>query len=51
MLMPGGKRFPDHPNFKLIESAGREETGTTHWIRDNTFVRPDRSADLKPAGS
>jgi hypothetical protein len=41
----------DHPLIKLIESPGREQTGTTHWIRDAMHVPPGRHANLRPAGS
>ena len=51
MPLPSGNRSFDHPLFKLIESPGREETGTTHWIRDSTYVKPDQLADLGPDGS
>ena len=51
MPMPNGNRIFDHPLFKLIGPLGREETGTTHWILAGMHVRPDRPAELMPAGS
>jgi serine/threonine protein kinase len=47
----GGGRIVDHPLFKLIESPGREQTGTTHWVVNSMNVSPDSTAALKPSGS
>jgi Caspase domain/Domain of Unknown Function (DUF1080) len=50
-----GSRAYDHPMLKLIESAGRQETGTTFWLRAEDLggvnMKPDRSAQMNPAGS
>jgi len=50
-----GSRAYDHPMLKLIESPGREQTGTTHWLRaedlGGVYLQPDHSAQMHPAGS
>jgi serine/threonine protein kinase len=51
MPMPNGNRIYDHPLLKLIGTPGREETGTTHWVLASMNVKPDRPAEMKPAGS
>ncbi len=51
MPLPNRTRIFDHPLFKLMDSRGREETGTTHWIRDGMNVKPGQSAELNPYGS
>jgi hypothetical protein len=46
-----GQATVDHPLFKLIDGRGNEETGTTHWVLNTTFVAPSQSAELQPVGS
>jgi hypothetical protein len=46
-----GKPIFEHPLFKLVESRGREETGTTRWVLNTTGVAPGQSAEMQPAGS
>ena len=48
MPYQNGSRNFDHPLFKLIDSPGREETGTTHWIRDSRDVKPDQLGGVEP---
>jgi hypothetical protein len=49
--MPLNQAIFDHPLFKLIDTPGTEETGTTHWVLNTTHVAPSQSADMQPAGS
>jgi WD40 repeat protein len=55
MPYKNGSRAYDHPMLKLIESPGREQTGTTHWLRaedlGGVYLQPDHSAQMHPAGS
>jgi serine/threonine protein kinase len=37
----------NHPHISLADS---NETGMTHWLRDDTWVSPDRPAETKWAG-
>jgi hypothetical protein len=36
--------------FKLVEIPRGEQTGTTHWVRDQIGVKPDQAAETLPAG-
>ncbi len=44
LALRAGMGEQDHPHISLADSA---ETGMTHWLRNDTWVKPDRPAELK----
>ncbi|HWE03276.1 MAG TPA: family 16 glycoside hydrolase [Tepidisphaeraceae bacterium] len=51
MPYPNGPAGFDHPILKLLDIPGKEETGTTHWLNGNMYVKPKHTAQMLPAGS
>jgi hypothetical protein len=51
MPLQGGNHIFDHPLFKLVETPGREQTGSTYWVGKSVNTAPDQSAESRPAGS
>jgi serine/threonine protein kinase len=46
-----GQLLVDHPRLMLIDGRDNEETGTTQWVLNTTFVAPGQAAQTNPPGA